>query len=71
MHRLEVSGAVRPMYGSLGVRRLKFQVEYPSNRQLVPSVKNNTGSYSSVQETTLACALSQKKKPSDPELIHL
>ena len=25
MQRLEVSGAVRPIYGSLGVKRLKFQ----------------------------------------------
>ena len=28
MRRLEVSGAVRPIYGSLGVKRL---IHYPSN----------------------------------------
>ena len=28
MQRLEVSGAVRPIYGSLGVKRLSFNVRY-------------------------------------------
>ena len=28
MQRLEVSGAVRPIYGSLGVKRLIFQVYF-------------------------------------------
>ena len=30
MQRLEVSGAVRPIYGSLGVKRLKCTAIYPS-----------------------------------------
>jgi len=28
MQRLEVSGAVRPLYGSLGVKRLMWHIEY-------------------------------------------
>ena len=30
MQRLEVSGAVRPIYGSLGVKRLNMLVSYDS-----------------------------------------
>ena len=28
MQRLEVSGAVRPIYGSLGVKRLRVEITY-------------------------------------------
>ena len=28
MQRLEISGAVRPIYGSLGVKRLRFNKNY-------------------------------------------
>ena len=31
MQRLEVSGAVRPIYGSLGVKRLREVAEVPSD----------------------------------------
>ena len=31
MQRLEVSGAVRPIYGSLGVKRLKVKVKVRLN----------------------------------------
>ena len=30
MQRLEVSGAVRPIYGSLGVKRLTAAVKHPT-----------------------------------------
>ena len=33
MQRLEVSGAVRPIYGSLGVKRLTLNVKFISNTE--------------------------------------
>jgi len=32
MERLEVSGAVRPIYGSLGIKRLKTVTHYSSGK---------------------------------------
>ena len=33
MHRLEVSGEVQPLYGSLGVERLKARQKYKNHRK--------------------------------------
>ena len=35
MPRLEVSGAVRPLYGSLGVKGLKHQTMHKAQRQTI------------------------------------
>ena len=43
MQRLEVSGAVRPIYGSLGVKRLTVnltKIVRFFNRQMIPSCYN-------------------------------
>jgi len=40
MQRLEVSGAVRPIYGSLGLKRLSLMFYYVLH--LVPSIQYNT-----------------------------
>ena len=37
MKRFEVSGAIRPMYGSLGVKRLSVQFELVWKRREFPS----------------------------------
>ena len=36
MQRLEVSGAVRPIYGSLGVKRLKMPILHVCMWRVIP-----------------------------------
>ena len=40
MQRLEVSGAVRPIYGSLGVKRLKLGCQFGRSTQLRDAMRN-------------------------------
>ena len=43
MQRLEVSGAVRPIYGSLGVKRLIAKIKVPCNVQRICGKIRYTG----------------------------
>ena len=45
MQRLEVSGAVRPIYGSLGVKRLIFQLRTTTKFKTPRAVNTGTESY--------------------------
>jgi len=40
MQRLEVSGAVRPIYGSLGVKRLRYENYYTDQLLLTTSISS-------------------------------
>jgi len=42
MQRLEVSGAVRPIYGSLGVKRLVLSTHYPPVTRKKPAALHLT-----------------------------
>ena len=44
MQRLEVSGAVRPIYGTLGVKRLKWSHQAPSK----DGVYEDSGHYTEI-----------------------
>ena len=43
MQRLEVSGAVRPIYGSLGVKRLSCQLSHVSHNKIASTQAINGG----------------------------
>ena len=53
MQRLEVSGVVRPIYGSLGVKRLIFQCKKLRNQrnEMMKHIKNIGGNWPTTDET--------------------